>query len=213
MLRYRTGYYHVVSGSATSAREEGMLARTGSLCIAAKRYWRSSVLAAAALTLLPLGSAAWGQAADPNAPALRLINTIPINGTAGNRATKMYSFDISWVDQVTGLFYLADRSNAAVDVIDTTGAFTGKPDSMYGQTGRNPAFTPGFAGDTGNTATSGPNGVVSASPSSSQAACLFATDSPSRVVSFNTSVSFTAAVTALSTGGQARADELAYDPA
>src|SRR5271166_4603419 len=149
MLRYRTGYYHVVSGSATSAREEGMLARTGSLCISAKRYWRSSALAAAALILLPFGSAAWGQAADPNAPALRLINTIPINGTAASPKTKMWSFDISWVDPANGLYYLADRSNMALDVVDTTGAFTGKPDSLYGQIGGAAPGQANFQGDTG----------------------------------------------------------------
>ena len=132
---------------------------------------------------------------------LSLLKTIPINGTAGNRATKMFSFDISFVDPATGLYYLADRSNAALDVIDT------KTDTFFGQIGGNPAFQPGFAGDTGTAATSGPNGVVSASP------CIFATDTPSRVVSFDSSVSFTAAVSSLNTGGgNLRADELAFDP-
>jgi hypothetical protein len=51
------------------------------------------------------------------------------------------------------------------------------------------------------------NGVAAASP------CIFATDSPSRVVSFNSNVSFTAAVTSFNTGGgNLRADELAFDP-
>ena len=132
---------------------------------------------------------------------LSLLKTIPINGTAGNRATKMFCFDISFVDPATGLYYLADRSNAALDVIDT------KTDTLFGQIGGNPAFQPGFAGDTGTAATSGPNGVVSASP------CIFATDTPSRVVSFDSSVSFTAAVSSLNTGGgNLRADELAFDP-
>ena len=132
---------------------------------------------------------------------LSLLTTIPINGTAGNRATKMFSFDISFVDPATGLYYLADRSNAALDVIDA------KTDTLFGQIGGNPAFQPGFAGDTGTAATSGPNGVVSASP------CIFATDTPSRVVSFDSSVSFTAAVSSLNTGGgNLRADELAFDP-
>jgi hypothetical protein len=132
---------------------------------------------------------------------LSLLKTIPINGTAANPGNKMFSFDISFVDPATGLYYLADRSNAALDVIDT------KTDTLFGQIGGNPAFTPGFAGDTGTANTSGPNGVVSASP------CIFATDSPSRVVSFNSSLSFTAAVSSLSTGGGSfRADELAFDP-
>ncbi len=105
-----------------------MLATTEGLCTATKRFWRSAVWATVAAAVLLIGSAAWAQqqtAADPNAPALRLIKIIPINGTAGNRATQMFSFDISWWDPTTGLYFLADRSNAALDVIDTTGAFTG----------------------------------------------------------------------------------------
>jgi len=173
-----------------------MRARSGSLCTPTGR-WRSSAWAVAiGAAAMLLCSAAWAQ----NSPALRLIKIIPIKVTPFNTAKGMFSFDISFVDPVSGLFYLADRSNAALDVIDT------KTDTLFGQIGGNPAFQPGFAGDTGSTATSGPNGVVSASP------CVFATDSPSRVVSFNTSVSFTAAVSAFGTGGGARADELAFDP-
>ena len=191
-----TGWYHLLSESETKAWEDGMRARSGSLCTPVGR-WRSSAWAVAiGAAAMLLCSAAWAQ----NSPALRLIKIIPIKPTAFNRGTQMFSFDISFVDQVSGLYYLADRSNAALDVINT------KTDTLFGQIGGNPAFQPGFAGDTGSTATSGPNGVVSASP------CVFATDSPSRVVSFNTNVSFTAAVSAFGTGGMARADELAFDP-
>src|SRR6516162_3917505 len=187
---------YLLSVSETKAWEDGMRARSGSLCTPVGR-WRSSAWAVAiGAAAMLLCSAAWAQ----NSPALRLIKIIPIKPTAFNHANGMFSFDISFVDPVSGFYYLADRSNAALDVIDT------KTDTLFGQIGGNPAFSPGFAGDTGSTATSGPNGVVSASP------CVFATDSPSRVVSFNTNVSFTAAVTAFGTGGTARADELAFDP-
>jgi hypothetical protein len=138
------------------------------------------------------------------APAqLSLLTTIPIDGTAGNRTTNLFSFDISWVDNTNGLYYLGDRSNAAVDVIDTTGAFTGTPDTLFGQIG---GAAVGFQGDTGNTATSGPNGVTAFFP------CIFAGDGNSRVVSFNGAVNFTTVVTSLSTGGKFRADEMAFDP-
>jgi len=157
-----------------------------------------SVIAAAVAIL---ASASSVEAA--NSPALRLINLIPIYGTAANRNTQINSFDISWFDASTGLYYLADRSNAAIDVVDTTGAFTGTPDTLFGQIGGS-AF--GFAGDTGTTATSGPNGVVASGP------CIFATDGPSRVVSINSNVSFVQPASSVSTGGQKRADELAYDP-
>jgi hypothetical protein len=125
----------------------------------------------------------------------------------------MFSFDISWVDPTTGLYFLADRSNAALDVIDTTGTNAGRcgstdtgPDTLCGQIGGSGV---GFAGDTGTTSTSGPNGVTVAP----NLPCIFATDGPSRVVSFNYNMSLTTVVSSVSTGGQFRADELAFDPA
>jgi hypothetical protein len=182
-----------------------MRASGGSVCTAARKYWRSSVLAVVAAALLLLGSAAWaGGQASSDPPALRLIKIIPINGTAGNRATKMVSFDISWVDNANnGLYYLADRSNAAVDVVDTTGAFTGTPDTLFGQIG-GPAV--GFQGDTGTSTTSGPDGVTAFFP------CIFAGDGNSRIVSFNAAVSFTVPVSTFNTGGAFRVDEMAFDP-
>src|SRR5262249_43175183 len=56
---------------------------------------------------------------------VKLLKTIPVpvsplNSTAG----AMYSFDISFVDQATGGYFLADRSNRAVDVVNAnTGTF------------------------------------------------------------------------------------------
>jgi hypothetical protein len=184
-----------------------MRARSGSLFTATGR-WRSLACAVAATAVaLFFGSAAWAQkqgSADPNAPALRLIKIIPINGTHASPNTKLFAFDISWVDNANnGLYYLADRSNAALDVVDTTGAFTGTPDTLFGQIG-GPAV--GFQGDTGNTNTSGPDGVTAFFP------CIFAGDGNSRVVSFNGSVNFTVPVSSMSTGGAFRADEMAFDP-
>jgi hypothetical protein len=108
----------------------------------------SSAIGVFAANATSPGSWSATTAAVPNAPALRLIKIIPIDGTAGDRSTKLFSFDISWFDETTGLYFLADRSNAALDVVDTTGAFTGKPETLFGQIGANPAFQRGFAGDT-----------------------------------------------------------------
>ena len=188
-----------------------MPGNTGSLRAAAKKCWRSSVLATSvgAALLFP-GSAAWAQgqaAADPNAPALRLIKIIPIKGTAANPTNKLFSFDISWVDPTplaghpSGLYYLADRSNAALDVIDIA------TETLFGQIGGAGMGQANFQGDTGNTATSGPDGVTAAFP------CIFAGDGNSRLLSFNGAVSFTTVVTAFNTGGKFRVDEMAVDPA
>ena len=192
-----------------------MRARSGSLSTAARKFWGSSTFAAAAgAALLLVGNPASAQAqAAGDPPALRLIKIIPINGTAGSPNTKLFSFDISWVDQGTGLYYLADRSNKALDVVDTTGAHTGTADTLFGQIG-GAAFN--FAGDTGSSGTSGPNGVTAGSSVGSTVNCVFATDTGSpaagRVVSINTNVSFVQKVGDVSTGGTHRADELAFDP-
>src|SRR6516225_5453938 len=177
-----------------------------SLCTAAGRYWRLSVLAAAvAVGPLFLGSAAWAQD-DPNAPAVRLINLIPINGTAANKTTKMYSFDISFVDPTPfaghpdGLYYLADRSNAALDVIDIA------TETVFGQIGGNGPMQANFTGDTGSTNTSGPDGVAAAYP------CIFAGNGNSTLLSFNGAVDFTKVASSINTGGKFRVDEMAIDP-
>src|SRR3954451_23816157 len=86
---------------------------------------------------------------------VRLLRTVPIPGTPANTTGgKMFVFDISFVDQATQTYYLADRSNAVVDVVD---ARTSRLISQI-------HATPAFKGFTGNNATSGPNGVVSAFP-------------------------------------------------
>jgi len=139
--------------------------------------------------------------ASPTSAQLSLLKTIPINGTAGSPNTQMFSFDISWVDPTTGLFFLADRSNAAVDVVDT------KTDTLFGQIG-GAAFN--FGGDTGSNINQGPNGVtVSPNPN---VPCIFVTDGLSRVVSINYNVSFVKPMSSFNTGGGRRADELAFDP-
>jgi hypothetical protein len=107
------------------------------------------------------------------------------------------SFDIGWSDQ-TGTYYLADKSNAAIDFID------GQTGSMLGQ-------ATGFAGIKGaqgtpGAALSGPNGVTSA-PDLHE---VWAGDGDSTVKVVDAKT-FTVTNT-VSTGGKKRADELSYDP-
>lgn len=63
--------------------------------------------------------------------------------------TTIASFDISYVDSNLGKYVLGDRTNKAVDLVDTT--------SLIGTL--LPANPP-FAGATGNNNTSGPDGVI-----------------------------------------------------
>src|SRR5690349_6092612 len=60
-----------------------------------------------------------------NDRAVRLLQTIPIPVSPENStADGLYSFDISWIDQPTGIYYLADRSNKRVQIVDAdTGTF------------------------------------------------------------------------------------------
>ena len=164
---------------------------------------RRSLMVSAALLLGGLAllsgnlATAWGENAGKNDRAVRLVATVPIPGTAANTtAGNMYVFDISWVDQQTQTYYLADRSNAVVDIVDA------KSNTLLLQ------LAGGFKGFTGNNGTSGPNGVATSGH------CLFVSDAPSRVVSFNTSTFPPAMVSAVTTasGDLNRADELAFDP-
>lgn len=104
------------------------------------------------------------------------------------------SFDISWVDAAARRYFLADRTNGSVDVVDTD---TG---TLVGQVG-------GFVGFSGKTATSGPDGLV-AVPDRNE---LWVGDGDSSVKVIDlTSLTLIASI---GTGGTARADELAYDGA
>src|SRR5215469_7906084 len=76
-----------------------------------KKYFRCwSLTAAAGAVLLLTGNGAW--AADEIFTARTAI-TLP-------GMQKITSFDLGFVDPVIGLYLLADRTNNAVDVIDTT---------------------------------------------------------------------------------------------
>src|SRR4030095_6839217 len=99
-----------------------MAAHRGDLAM--MRKWSLGLLlllaVAVAFLLLSIGS---GRADDRDRESARgsvkFLKAIPVpvdpvNGTSG----AMYSFDISFVDPATGTYYLADRSNKAVDVVN-----------------------------------------------------------------------------------------------
>ena len=138
-----------------------------------------------------------------NDRGLRLLSLTPVPVAKANTTPGMYVFDISFVDQATQTYYLADRSNAAVDVVD---AASGK---FIEQIQASPAFA-GFVsiGGVAHNELSGPDGVVSAFP------WLFVTDAGSRVVSFDLRTTPPTQVSDVTTkaGDPLRADELAYDP-
>jgi hypothetical protein len=178
-----------------SASRENRLEKKGRNEMIGRRTLLCTAVGVLAAAMLATGAASMEGAGKDG--AVRLLSTVPIPATKTNTtAGKMYVFDISFVDQTTQTYYLADRSNAVVDVVD---ARTNKLVSQI-------SATPAFKGFTGTNATSGPNGVVAAFP------WLFVSDANSRVVTIDLRNGKT--VGDVSTGGAPglRADEMAYDP-
>jgi len=125
--------------------------------------------------------------------ALRGVIAVPGNPLA--------AYDISWVDQATQMYYLADRSNAGVDIINArNNTFVG--------------LVPGFVGaDPRGNDFSGPNGVL-AIQSQHQ---VWAGDGPgpagnSSVKVIDLTASPPQVIDTIHTNGARRSDEMAYDP-
>jgi hypothetical protein len=165
-----------------------------------KSFWSTALAIVAGMLA---GQGAWAQAENNGPVRLLASATIPVPVAPTNTTGGMYGFDISFVDQSNQTYYLGDRSNAAVDVVDANaGVFV-----------KQITATPPFAGVVLNTAgtavnnnLSGPNGVAT----DGTGTCLFAGDGPSRVVSF--SLPGGTQVSSVFTGGTMRADEMAFDP-
>lgn len=145
---------------------------------------------------LALGSSIAGaqttQTPSPNpVPATDLTTVrlakIPIPGNP------LKTFDIGWVDAPTAHYYLADRSNAAVEIVNI------QTNEVTGQVG-------GFVGFHGSNDTAGPNGIVVTHSGRE----LWAGDGDSTVKVIDLTSNSIAA--SISTGGKNRADELTYDP-
>src|SRR5215831_3492757 len=118
----------------------------------------SAWAAAVVLALLLSGPAGWAED-KKNDRAVRLLQTVPIPPiTTSNTHTPkaLFSFDISWVDQASRTYYLADRSNKVVDIVDTTSNL------LITQLAADPPFR-GFTACTpaaGANDCAGPNGVA-----------------------------------------------------
>jgi len=143
--------------------------------------------AALALLVLSLSGGSVGAAASAPPSETVKIAKIAIPGSP------LKAFDISWVDQANGHYYLADRSNASVDVIN------GETHQVVAQIG-------GFVGAKRSNDISGPDGVVGTFSGRE----LWAGDGDSTVKVIDLTSSKIA--DSISTGGKFRADEMSYDP-
>jgi len=159
-----------------------------------RRMWRPAAIAAM------LGAAAF-LAANPAAAKPKEETFTARAAISLPNGQKITSFDISWVDSNLGEYFLADRTNAAVDVVDTT------TNAVGGQIKAN------FAGAGPTPDTSGPNGVLTV-----RHRFLWVGDYGNgsnggtgglvKVIDLNNN----SLVATIATGGVARADELCYDP-
>ena len=142
-------------------------------------------------------------------PRLRLILATSVLMTGAARAAELKqvatiavpgetlaNFDISFIDQATGRYYLADRSNKAIDIFDTT------TERYVGRVG---AFTGAVMKDGKvDSEVSGPDGVLLAGSE------IWAGDGDSTVKVIDAASGKTTAV--ISTGGKTRVDEMSFDP-
>jgi len=151
------------------------------------------------LALAASGAAlAAGPCAGPGAPApTSPIICIAAVAIPGNPVA---SFDISWVDPVRAEYYLADRSNAGIDIIQTSTARFQRTIGGFVGAVINPAT------NTVVTSRSGPNGVVQ------HGRWLYAGDGNStlKVIDLNATTG-NPIIQSIPTGGRTRVDEEALN--
>jgi hypothetical protein len=112
------------------------------------------------------------------------------------------SFDVSWNDNASQRYYLADRTNNAIDLVDSS------TDTFLGFIGKGhysgARLCPGTR-DARHCA--GPNGVVT-----DDGGHVWAGDGEGNVIEADATKPGTAIIRSIPTGGQFRVDEMAYDP-
>jgi len=146
---------------------------------------------------LGICGAAFGACTGPGAPTnteTKCLTAVQIPGAA------LLSYDISWVNPHRSEYYLADRSNAAIDIVDTR-HLTFK--RQLGKGLFKGAVLNG-AGTAINNDISGPDGVVT------HGRWLYAGDGDSTLKVFDLDAPDASALKqTLNTGGEARVDEMA----
>src|SRR4051794_19839277 len=151
---------------------------------------------------LLIGTSAFGLAATTTMAApYQLLTTIAVPaGEANTQPGGAFTpFDISFFDPATGNDYVADRSNAAVDV------FSGSSLTFLGR-------ATGFTGQQATTSVSGPDGVLTVTTGG--VTTLYAGDGNSSMRVYNaTNPAAPSLLQTISTPGTKRVDEMAYSPA
>ena len=144
-----------------------------------------SILAAGALAAI--GASAYAAS----------LNRVAVIDIPGN---KLEQFDIGYVDAEAGRYYVADRSNAGIDIFDSRNfTYVGRVGGFVGLK-FNPDNKPAIV-------LSGPNGVAF-DPQKKE---LWAADGDSTVKVIDVAANPPKIIASINTGGQKRADELGID--
>lgn len=161
-------------------------------------------MAVGAIAMLAMAAPALTQEAASKDEVFKLTTAIEVPAqTSVNPTGVFFSFDISWFDPVLNRYFLADRNNKTIDVVDPT-------NNSITQ-----FFNPGYAGPAGgDNDHAGPDGVVTVHNKGGGVAELYVGDSPGKVWVLNASTGANILGTGnfISVGGTARADELCFDP-
>jgi hypothetical protein len=181
-------------------------------------------MALGAIALLAMAVPALGQETSGTDEAFQLTTVYGLTNTGvgnlANGSKTFISFDISWVDNVQHKYYLADRSNKTIDILDLSKL---PPTLTQVQNLK-------FQGSTGNNDNSGPDGVLTANNSTE----LWVGDiggtcfpnpgppsppgcGPGQVWVLNATDASVKSLPGgkanpISVGGTTRADEMCYDP-
>lgn len=145
-------------------------------------------------SLVPSSPAAAAGCQGPGAPTTTQTKCVTAVAIPGN---PLQSFDISWVNPDRAEYYLGDRANAGIDVIDTrTLKFKRTIGGFVG-------IKLNAAGTAVNNAISGPDGVVS------HGRWLYAGDGNSTLKVIDLDAAVNPIKQSISTGGTTRLDEMA----
>ncbi len=141
-------------------------------------------------------------------PAAAVVSAKPATGftqpvLVKNSPTNLLYFDVSWNDDATQRYYLADRTNNAIDMVDSATdtflGFIGK--GQY--TGARPC--PDRPNDMRLCA--GPSGVIT-----DNLGHVWAGDGDANIIEADARKPGTSILRKIPTGGKGRIDEFAYDP-
>jgi hypothetical protein len=170
-----------------------------------------------AIAVLAMAGPVLSQETSGTDEVFQLTTVIGLNNTGlgnlSNNSPTFFSFDISWVDPVLNKYYLADRSNKTVDILDLS---TSPPTLKQ-------VVNTKFQGFTGNNDTSGPDGLATVNNHTevwvgdTGGTCFPPASAcgPGQVWVLNTDASVKAlpggAANPIPVGGTTRADEFCYD--